>query len=874
MRRSFSSFCYRHLLRLYPKTHRRRFEHGMLQCFEQLKHEPRYTGPLGRARLWLSALSDVLGNASLIRLSQKASPTVSLQRKSNVLDDLRREVVFAARKLVRRPGFTAVAVATIGIAIGANILVFTIVQATLVNPLPYPEPERVVSVWSDHWFTRAELAFFDERMETMQLAGALSDSVVYLGSETPLQLSGLHVSSHYFSALGVQPLIGRSFDADSADASTLVLSYALWQGLFGGDEAVLGKTMTLDDRPFRVIGVMPKGFASLPLEGELWVPMEMDPSSGNYEGTNEIRVIARLTKDSSDAQALDELRRTVQSRRQEFAHLAFEDYGDGATLTPLHSALTRDFRRPLLVLQVAVVFVLLMACVNVANIALAGASTRTGELSLRSALGASRGQIVRQLTMEGVLIAACGAGVGLITALVFLPMLVGALPFAKPDWLTIGVDRNVLLFAAALAFSSVLAFSVFPAMWSSRRTLNGSLKPSRHSTAAAARVRGVLVASEMALAMILVVAAGLMLKSFVSILDEDLGFTTDRIVTLRLHPSPAKYEEPDQSRVFYRQLLERVRGLPGVDDAGITRRLPLTGAWFTRLHLEGLPSDNDRGHPVQWTPADPGYFRTLKLRLEEGTGFDGTEQASSQPVALVNETFASKFWAEGSPVGRRIRFTGADDAWMTIVGVVTDVKQNGPDGFAFPMIYRPFEQSPVLGMRMVARTSSDPLAAVDSIREAVWDIDSRVPISEVATLRQVLSTSLAEPRLPLVGLAVFAAIALVLGAGGLYGVVSHVISQRTYDIGILFALGAQRREVLWKVVGQGMRPVFIGMSIGLFGSVASSRFLASLLHGVSPTDPVVLVSVCAVLTLTAVIACYIPARRASLIDPTVALRRE
>ncbi|TDI46128.1 MAG: FtsX-like permease family protein [Acidobacteria bacterium] len=637
---------------------------------------------------------------------------------------------------------------------------------------------------------------------------------------------------------------------------------------------MLGETVILDDRPFEVFGVMPSSFASLPIGGELWLPMEMDPNAGRYEGINEIQTIGRLSAQATPRQATDELRRIVESRGRDFAHLYSGDFGNDVSLIPLHETVTSDFRKPLLVLQVAVVFVLLMACVNVANIALAGASTRTTELALRSALGASRGQIVRQLTTEAALIATLGSGVGLMTAFFCLPLMVSALPIEKPGWLTIAIDGKVLLFTAALALLSVVAFSVLPALWSSRATSQPTLKTSKSASRGSVRLRAVLVASEMALAVVLIVGAGLMLKSFLAVLEEDLGFTTERVVTMRLHPSPAKYRESEQNRIFYREVLERIRSLPGIDEAGIARRLPLQGAWFTRVHVESVPSTNDRGHAVQWTPADPGYFRALGLDVVEGSGFDGSEYADTQPVALVNETFATRLGQNVSPVGRRIRFTGSEDEWMTVVGVVRDVKQNGPRGFAFPMIFRPFEQSPIRSMRMVVRTTGEALAASASIRGTIWEVDASVPISEVSTMEQILSSSLAEPRLPVLGLTIFAAIALLLGIGGLYGVVSFVASQRTFEIGVLFALGAQRGPVLRVVMSAGMKPVFMGMFVGLAGSVVLSRFIASLLFEVSPTDPMVLASVIAVLTLVALGACYVPARRASRIDPTTALRSE
>ena len=872
---SFARRCYEIVLLLYPKAYRRRFESEMIQCFDQLRREPRYRGFQGRARFWSRVLLDVSTNAALMRLSlRKKRRTQPRPRRNNMLESLWRELVFGARKLLRRPGFTMIAVVTIAVGIGANALVFTVVQGTLLNPLPYPEPERVVSVWPDHWFTRGELAYFGERAETMELAGALSDSIVYLGADEPVQLEGLHVSSSYFSVLQVPPVIGRTFEGTSSDASTVVLSFGLWQRLFGGEESILGETVILDDRPFRILGVMPRSFAPLPLGGELWLPMEMDPNVGRYEGVNEIQAIGRLSKHASPQQAMDELRRIVERRGRDFAHLYSEDFGKDVSLTPLHETVTSDFRKPLLVLQVAVVFVLLMACVNVANIALAGASTRATELALRSALGASRGQIVRQLTTEAALIAAMGSGVGLMTAFLCLPLIVSALPIEKPGWLTIAIDGKVLLFTAALALLSVVAFGLLPALWSSKATSQPRLKTGKSVSSGSVRLRTFLVASEMALAVILIVGAGLMLKSFLAVLEEDLGFTTERVVTMRLHPSPADYREPERNRIFYREVLERIRALPGIDEAGIARRLPLQGAWFTRLHVEGIPSTNDRGHAVQWTPADPGYFRTLRLDVVEGRGFDGSEHADTQPVALVNETFATRLWQNVTPIGRRVRFTASEDEWMTVVGVVRDVKQNGPRGFAFPMIFRPFEQSPIRSMRMVVRTTGDALAASASIRGAIWEIDPSVPISEVSTMEQILSRSLAEPGLPVLGLAVFAAIALLLGTGGLYGVVSYVASQRTYDIGVLFALGAQQGHVLRAVMSAGMRPVFIGMMVGLAGSLVLSRFIASLLFEVSPTDPMVLASVTAVLTLAALVACYVPARRASRVDPITALRSE
>lgn len=873
MTHPLSRRIYERLLRLYPTEHLRRFGPDMVQCFERMHREPRHRDLVGRARLWFRVLADVTTNATLLHLSgRRRRHDYSRRSVSHGLESLWRELVLGSKRLLRRRSFTMVAVVTIAVGIGANVLVFTVVQATLVNPLPYPEPERVTSIWPEHWFSRGELAYFEERAATMEIAGSLSSSIVYLDSEEPLQLAGLHVSPGYFDLFRVSPFLGRSFEDLDGDASTAVLSYGLWQRLFGGDSDILGETMILDGRPFQIVGVMPSSFAALPLGGEIWLPMEMDPSSGRYEGTNEIKVIGRLGHDVSRAQALEELARIADGRQSDFGHLYSDEFGQDLTLAPLQETVTEDFRKPLVVLQVAVVFLLLMACVNVANIVLAGASARTTELGIRAALGASRGQIVRQLTAESALIAVFGTGAGLVIAYVCLPFVISALPFEQPEWLTIAIDGKVLGFTAALATIGTVAFGVLPGLASSGADLKPALKTGQHRSRGSARFRSVLVGSEMALAMVLLVGAALMIKSFKAVLEEDLGFATDHIATMRLHPSPVTYEEPARSRDFYRDVLSRIRTLPGIDDAGVARRLPLQGAWFTRIHLEGVASTNNRGHAVQWSPADPGYFRTLAIAIVEGRGFDGTEQAETQPVALVNETFARRLLGNASPVGRRLRFTDSEDTWITVVGVVRDAKQNGPRGFGFPMVFRPFEQSPVRSMRLVVRTGGDAIETSASIRAAIWSVDPRVPISEVGTMDQILSSALTQPRLPVVGLTIFAGIALLLGMGGLYGVVSYVTSQRRYDIGVHMALGAQRRHVLLKLIGLGMRPVIVGMAAGLAGSIAMSRFIASLLYAVSPTDPFVLANVTAFLALAALAACYLPAHRASRIDPTEALR--
>ena len=868
---------YRMLLKLYPKHYRRLHGEALLGCFLDLHRETAW----GRSRpanlfFWVRTLTDILWNASLLHLFRKrlARPYSG----ESVMKAIGQDFVFAWRKLRRNPLLTVVAVLTLALGIGANSAIFSALEVVLLRPLPYQDADRLVIVWPDNWFSKSEYDHYRKGYQSLRgLAAVQPESITLTGHDEPERLDGIRVSAGIFGLLGVQPSMGRPFtlDEDRPGGGCLaVVSHRLWQRRFGGDGAQLGRQVRFDGEPCRIVGVLPAGFY-LPLEADVWLPLQIDPARRDYENTSQLKILARLAEGASTDQASRELHRLAQQRRQLRPDLHSDQYGQGAQVLPIRSAMLSDFQSPLIFLQAAVAFVLLMACANIANLLLASGAARRQELAVRAALGARRARLIRQLLSESLLLSALSglAGIGIahwgIAAM--------TLPQGVPSWVRIEFNWTVLLWTVAVCLLSGLFFGILPAFKFSRPQLFNSLQHGRRIAGDRRRLlQKTLIGCEVALAVILTSGAALMLQSFWKHASIDPGFDPRGVLTLRLHPSQDVLDSADQRRAFYGQVKEKVSALPSVQSAALAQHVSLSGLyWITLVDVQGQPSPGDRGIAMGRIVVGPDYFPTLGIPLLNGRGFEAQDSAAMQPVIVINQAMQRRFWPAEDPIGKRIRMHSSGEApWLTVVGLVGDERFERLDAAVRPRFYQLHEQFPMRTMSLLIRAEAgtDPLALAASAREAVWGVDKRVPISGVRLLEEVVSDSVAVPRLMAQFLSAFGLLALVLGSGGIYGVVAYSVSRQRQEFGVRMALGANRRQILKRVMGQGMRPVLAGLAVGWLAALALGRAIESLLFGIPAHDPATLTLVPAVLLLVAAAACLLPARQATQVDPLIALR--
>jgi predicted permease len=811
-----------------------------------------------------------------------------------MLTDLR----LAFRQLAKSPGFTCTAVLTLALGIGACTAIFSVLHAVLLRPLPYRDPARLVTVMQR---TGAETpADFHEMQAGTQsfrhLAAALGDGVVLTGADRPEDIRSLRVTEAMFDLLGVPPQLGRTFRAaDFADgaAPTVVISHALWQRRFGGTPDVIGRTIMLSGEAATIIGVMPPEFRFAPFwitNAEMWTRLRIDPANRDMRA---LRVFGRLKDGVTQEQAQAEM--TAFAQRQA---VAFPSTHANRTIEVdlLHERAVGNIRPALLMLGGAVSLVLLIVCTNLAGLLLVRAAGRQRELAVCTALGASRARLVRRQLAECLWLAAAG-GVGAVaTAYSGLGLLTGSLAnlsgrFAVPRLHEITPDATLLLVAVALAFVTTLAFGLLPAWQSSRTDLNAALRDGGRGMAGGgrgARTRSLLIVAEVAVALVLLAGAGLFLRGFAKLSHTDPGFRSDGALTFTVSTMGRPDYVGAPREQLYREILRRLEALPGVTAVGAVNHLPLVGdTWGFRLWAEGAPiPDDGKEMSVVFRASWPGYFKALGARLVQGRDFTERDDAQAEGVVLVNEVLARRLWPEGSAVGQRISLADPRQTprWLTVVGVVADVKQESWAEPARPEIYRPILQqrawffdstgSAFSYLSFVVRTSGEPAALANSVRETVWSLDRELPISNVATLDQVAAAAVAQPRLQLLLVGLFAVTSLALAALGLYGVMAYAVAQRTTELGVRLALGAQRGDVLRLVLRSGLRLALGGAVIGLIVALSVTRSVASLLHGVSPFDPVALGGSTALLLAVAVVATLIPAWRASRVDPLVALRSE
>jgi len=798
------------------------------------------------------------------------------------LEDLWQDLRYGARMLLKQPGFTLVAVLALALGIGANTAIFSVVNAVLLRPLPYADPDRLVTASpyrnATDGYTVLSPDFLDWRAQSQsfeRIAAYTSGSADLTGSGEPERLTAGLVSAELFSTLGVSPAFGRGFttmEDQPNGAPVVILSHRLWQRRFGGDPQSIGRAITLDGQSRSVIGVMPPGF-QFPAELDVWLPLALD-TSGSGKRMVFVNVVGRLKPAMTPEAARSDLTAILRRMSRSIPN---NNSDVQVRVIKLHERLVGDAQRALLAMFGAVAFILLIACANVANLLLARASARQKEMAIRAAVGAGRLRLARQLLTESLSLSVVGGGAGLALATWGVKLLVRINPEGVARLQESGVDGRVLGFTCAVAVLTGLLAGVFPALQASKTDVNETLKAqsaARPSGGGARRTLPSLMIAEIALALVLAVGAGLMIKSFMRLLAVPKGFNPECVLTLVLSPSRAKYPSGSpQLRAYYEEALARAQAMPGVQSASLTSFLPLAGRTFRKMgfQIEGRgPIEGE----FEVNCISPGYFGTMVLEMRSGRPITDQDGAGAPQVTVINETFARSFFPGENPIGRRLLFGQTP---KTIVGVVGDTRQFGLDQEVEPEIYTSFLQDGGYSMRLVVRSASNQSSAaslVAAIRDQVRALEPNEPVNQVITMDQRLSDSVAQRRYRTLLFGVFAAVALVIATVGIYGVISYAVSQRTHEIGIRMALGAQAGDVLRMVIGQGMRLTLIGVALGVAAALGLTRAIDSLLINVSATDPVTFVSVTLLLVFVALIACYIPARRATKVDPLIALRTE
>ncbi|MGB7923252.1 MAG: ABC transporter permease [Pyrinomonadaceae bacterium] len=822
------------------------------------------------------------------------------------MQTLWQDLRYATRLLLKMPGFTFVAVLTLALGIGANTAIFSVVYAVLLRPLPFDHPEQLVRITGelrqmnlpDAGMSGPELFDFRDRSGLFSdISGLYPINANLTEVDQPERVEALLVDVNYFSLLGARAQVGRVFqkeDYSTGIAEVAVISDGVWRRRYGAGQDVLGKKFRLDNDLYTIVGVMPAGFRhpgrSIQTDVEVWVPAGWtgtpfnNPPRGAYmlQGA-----LARLKPGVTLEQAQARMNELGQELRKEYPN----DYPDKAGWSPrvigLHDDLVGNVRPALLMLLAAVGFVLLIACANVANLLLARASARRREIAIRRALGAGRLRLIRQLVTESVVLSLLGGVLGLLIAVWGVDLLVKFSPANIVQLGAVGVNGSVLIFTLVMSLLTGVVFGLAPAIQASNPDLQETLKDAARSTTGGAhrnRMRSLLVVSEFALALMLLISAALLIRSFWQLQTVDPGFRSENVLTARLwlpqpnQPETGPYFKHERRAQLYREVLQRVASLPGVQTVGSVSQLPLDDVQFSNTFgIEGR-SDATAGdvYSAQMMLASPGYFEALGIPLLKGRLFTDQDDEKTPRVVVINQTLAQRFFPAEDPVGKRIqvRNTRGEPPWMTIIGVAHDVKAEGLDVENRPQVYFPLQQVSNLSLALVIRTASDPGALTEAVRREVRAVDPDLPVYAIRTMDEVMAKAVSQRRFSMVLLGVFAFIALALSAVGIYGVMAYSVSQRTHEIGVRMALGAQPRDVLRMVITQGLTLIFAGMAVGLVGAFIVTRFLSGLLFNVSPRDPLTFAAITLLLAIVALLACYVPARRATKVDPMVALRYE
>ena len=810
-------------------------------------------------------------------------------RMGRFIETAWRDVRTGVRALVHSPVFTVVTVLSLALGIGANTAIFSVVNGLLLRPLPYPESEQIVHVWHTppqqsfpglDKFSVSPANYFDWKAQStvFEQMAVYSDTRLSLStSNDPLPLIGAVVSSDFFSVLRSNAVQGRTFTPDEERPGrdqVAVIGYGLWQRAFGANPNILGQTLTLNSRSYTLVGIMPAGF-EFPREAEVWVPLAWDDKERQVRSIHDYLVLARLKPNVSLEQAKTEMN-TISSRLEQ--QYPEENTGWGAVVIPLRDDLVGDIRPALLVLFCAVGFVLLIACANVANLMLARGANRQKEIAVRIALGAGRARLVRQLLTESVLLAVTGGVLGLLLALWGSKMLVqlGSLP--NPD--DIGIDTWVLGFTLLVSVGAGIIVGIVPALQFTRASVGETLKQGSGRTGGSPikqHTRKALVISEVALSLVLLIGAGLMIRSFWKLQNVNPGFDTRNAVTMSVALNWIRYSEPRQRLAFFDRAIEQIRAVPGVVSVGTTTRIPLTGGGSTQpFSIEGRPTGAIAEQPMAQTRyISPDYFHAIGIPLRQGRFFSDQDRDNSVPVVIISEAMARRFWPGENPVGRRLTPSfHSEEGAREIVGVVGDVQATGLDADVSAMMYMPYKQAPLPFTSFVVRTTSNPENFIQPVSKAIYSIDKEQALTNIQTMDQVLKESLSGRRFNMTLLLTFAGVALMLAAVGVYGVMNYTVTLRRRELGIRMALGAEKRDVLRLVLGQGLMLTLIGVGAGLISAYALTRLMASLLYGVTATDYLTFGSVSAVLIAVGLAASYLPARRATKVNPTIALRAE
>ncbi len=806
------------------------------------------------------------------------------------MENFFQDVRYSLKTLFNKPSYTAIGVITLALGIGATTAIFSVVNAVLLRSLPYKDADRIVALNRDasqgglSGTVSLEFLALQQQSEAFdQVAAYSSDNFNLTGAGEPERIGCARVSASLFPLLAVQPLRGRVFteEEDRPGAGQVaVISEGFWKTRFGGDEETIGQRLTLNDKPYTIVGIMPGSFR-FPQSYDIWMPLATDIEAQRKSGFWSLfEVIARI-KDGATIESAQANTEAIMSR-------VAEESKDMPTtgrmqVVPLHRLMVGDISMALLLLFGAVGFVLLIACANVANLLLARSAEREREIAVRAALGATRWRIARQLIVESVLLALIGGAAGALLALWGVDLLVSNLPrdlaLSLPGIDRLRIDLQALGFTLAVSASTGILFGLAPALVASKPDLNESLKEGSRSASAGSglrSLRGWLVVGEIALAIILLSGAGLMVRSFIRLMEVDHGYRAEQVLTARIELPRSRYRVGNRAWEFHRELLERVRSIPGVEAAGTINHTPLAGySMIAFFGIEGAPKpDPEKDSPLPLGVVSEDYFRTAGIRLIEGRNFGSEDRADSQPVAMVNEAFARRFFPDQSPIGKRIGAGCEEDLCRVIIGVVGDVRSEKLDSAPQPEIFMPYSQQGGNGMTVMVRAEADRSGLVAAIRSQVQMIDSGQPLSDVRTLSERIAETVSQQRAIMFLLVVFALVALLLAAVGIYGVMSYSVTSRRREIGIRMALGADRRQVLRLIFGQGARLIVVGVAIGLGGSYALTRVMASLLFEVSVTDPVTFAGISLLLVLAALGACFVPARRATRVDPMTALRSD
>ena len=890
----------------YPPSFRARFGDEMLGFFLARRAEARHRhGFHGSLRLWRHLVLDVLMSAPIewLRLMSSSAARAELEPaevdvpwsspfyldREETMDALRQDVRFALRTLRGRPAFTLIAVLTLALGIGATTAIFSVVNAVLLRPFPWPDANRLVLVWGTRGSTRQNgvvyLDYLDWQKQSRSfdaLAVMRGQSVNLTGGDRPERVIGSFVTANMFPVIGATPAQGRVFTDDETEVGTkqpvAVISDDFWHSHFGGRADVIGRTLILNGVPFTVIGVTgPETTAPLGTP-DVWMPIGYYPNAGDLElrGRPGVLVVGKLKSNVSVERAQSDL--DAVSRRLAGEYPA-TNAGTGANVQPLVDQIVGPVRTPILIVLGAVGIVLLIACANVANLQLARAAARRRELSVRTALGAGRSRLIRQLLTESLLLSLVGGVLGIIIARWSVALLASQVAAAVPVNGTVGLDGSVLLFAAIVTVGAGILFGSAPAWQYSRADVRDALTVRADGGASRSSrltLRSVLVAAQIALSVVLLVSAGLLTRSLAALSRVDPGFDASHALTAQFRLPAAKYKSEPQIAAMFTRALEEMRRVPGVESAALVRATPLNGNGESYpYYLAGQPiTDPEKAPTAQLNIVSPGYFATLRIPRLAGRDFTMDDRAGTGPVVVVNEQLARRAWPNESPIGKTIRIGGDDAAWATVIGVVGNVKHFRLSEDPLDQAYIPYQQRPLIFTEVVVRTTGDPAAVANAIRAAIWRVDRDQPVWRVRTMSSVIDEARGAPKLAVWLMTAFATLALVLAAIGVYGVMTYAVARRTQEVGIRIALGARRHQVLMMVLRDGMRTTVVALIVGLAVAAMATRLLASQLFGVSATDPLTFVVVPVLLGAVALVACYLPARRASRVDPIVSLRAE